>query len=134
MAFYQIHYVLLLAHPGGCVLSTLFYILYTNMFQSKQGNRTLLKFADDTVIVSLLHDNDESFLELNISKTKAVIIDIRTPAWINMIIKNQTVDLAESYKYPRAVVDLKLTFKYNCEAVCKKGHQCLFCLRKLFSP
>ena len=28
-------------------------------------------------------------------------------------------------------MDSKLTFETNCEAVCKKGHQHLFCLRKL---
>ncbi len=27
-------------------------------------------------------------------------------------------------------IDSKLNFEANCEAVSKKGHQCLFCLRK----
>jgi len=50
--------------PQGCVLSPLFYILYTNMSQSNHLNRTILKFADDTVIVSLLHDNESMVLLL----------------------------------------------------------------------
>ncbi len=29
------------------------------------------------------------------------------------------------------IIDTKLTFDENCEAVCKRGHQRLFCLRKL---
>ncbi len=61
--------------------------------QSKHPNSTILNFADDTVIVSLLHNNesghgpvieefvtwcDESYLELNLIKTKDMIIDFRT--------------------------------------------------------
>ncbi len=71
--------------PQGCVLSPLLYIL------SKHPNSTILKFADDTVIVSLLHNNesgrgpvieefvtwcDESYLELNLIKTKDKILDL----------------------------------------------------------
>ena len=66
--------------PQGCVLSPLLYILYTNDCRSQHINRHILKFADDTVIVSLLHKHesqhgpvvdefvswcDKSFLQLN---------------------------------------------------------------------
>ncbi len=61
--------------------------------QSKHENRTILKFEDDTVIGdnesshgSVIDEFvtwcDESFLELNISKTKDIIIDFRTHASI----------------------------------------------------
>ena len=40
--------------PQGCVLSPLLYILHTNMCQSRWENRTIIKYADDLVIVSLL--------------------------------------------------------------------------------
>jgi len=62
-----------------------------------------------------------------------MIIDFRTCAlrYDTTIIKDQAVDCVESYKYLRTVIDSKLTFEKNCEMVCKKGHQCLFCLRKL---
>ena len=46
-------------------------------------------------------------------------------------IKGQTVQCVQSYKYLGMIIDSKLTFETNCEAVCKKWHQHLFCLRKL---
>jgi len=110
------------------------------------ANRTILKYADDTVIVSLLivgesgHGPiieefvwcDKSYLELNIEKTKDMIIDFRNSAshYDSTVIKDQAVDCVESYKYLGTVIDSKLTFEKHCESVCKKGHQRLFCLRK----
>lgn len=44
--------------PQGCVLSPLLYILYTDKCHSRHDNRFILKTADDSVIVSLLHDNE----------------------------------------------------------------------------
>ncbi len=36
-----------------------------------------------------------------------------------------------SYKYLGTIIDSKFNFEVNYKAVCKKGHQRLFCLRKL---
>ncbi len=44
--------------PQGCVLSPLLYILYTNDCRSVTENRYFVKFADDTVIVSLLNNEE----------------------------------------------------------------------------
>lgn len=62
-----------------------------------------------------------------------MIIDFRICAlhYDTMIIKDQAVDCVESCKYLGTVIDSKSTFEKNCEMVCKKGHQRLFCLRKL---
>ncbi len=45
--------------PQGCVLSSLLFILYTNSCTSTFTNRHLIKYADDTALVSLLHDDEE---------------------------------------------------------------------------
>ncbi len=45
-------------------------------------------------------------------------------------IKGQTVDSVQSYKYLGTIIDSKLSFEANREAVCRKGHQRLFFLRK----
>lgn len=118
-------------YPGlliaGFLLSPLLYIMYTNMCQSQHENRTFIKFADDTVIVSLLNNSetshgpvinefvtwcDESFLELNTSKTKELIIDLRrrdgNPT--KTLIKGETVECVDSYRYLGTVIDSKLTF------------------------
>lgn len=134
--------------PQGCVLSPLLFILYTNMCQSRCENRSIIKYADDSVIVSQLQENEsshgsviddfvkwceESYLQLNISKTKDMIIDFRRHAHTHQVttIKGQAVECVQSYKYLGTIIDSKLNFEENCEAVCKKGHQRLFCLRKL---
>ena len=134
--------------PQGCVLSPLLYILYTNMCQSSHENRIFIKFADDTVIVSLLQGDesghgpvvedfvtwcDDSYLKLNVTKTKDMIIDFRTRPvnHVTTIIKGEAVDQVENFKYLGIVIDSKLSFELNSKMVCKKGHQRLSCLRKL---
>ena len=81
--------------PQGCVLSPLLYILYTDDCRSYQENSFLVKFADDSALLSLLQGQqegygtaldsfvqwcDESYLDLNVTKTKKIFmtLDIRT--------------------------------------------------------
>ncbi len=69
-----------------CILSPLLYSLYTYDCVATSDSTTIIKFADDTVVVSLISDNDErAYLQeikrldnwcqennvlLNVSKTK----------------------------------------------------------------
>lgn len=75
--------------PQGCVLSPLLFILYIDDCRSTQPQCHLVKYADDTVLLSLLsgpsqhHGSalkefvewcDSSCLELNVSKTKEIVV------------------------------------------------------------
>ncbi len=79
--------------PQGCVLSPLLYSLYTHDCVSSHSSTSIIKFADDTVVLGLIYNNDEiayldeverltswcqdNCLSLNVSKTKEVILDFR---------------------------------------------------------
>ncbi|CAI5684235.1 unnamed protein product [Oreochromis niloticus] len=118
------------------------------MCQSRYENRFIIKYADDSVIVSLLKEGEtsygpvtddfvtwceESYLQLNISKTKDMVIDFSKQQNGHGVtfIKGQKIEQMQSYKYLGTIINEKLNLDENCKSVCKKGHRHLFCLRKL---
>ncbi len=79
--------------PQGCVLSPLLFTLLTHDCTAKFSSNHIIKFADDTSVVGLISNNDETHyreevaqlaewygannLSLNASKTKEVVMDFR---------------------------------------------------------
>ncbi len=76
--------------PQGCVLSPFLYSLYTHDCRPVHGSNTIIKFEDDTTVIGLIRDNNETAyreevqhlaawcadnnLLLNTSKTKELIL------------------------------------------------------------
>ncbi len=136
--------------PQGCVLSPLLYSLYTHDCVSSHSSTSIVKFADDTVVLGLVSNNDEAAyldeverltswcqdncLSLNVSKTKELIVDFRkrqqrpyTPLMIN----GTPVERVSSFKYLGVNISEDLTWTTHIQTQVKKARQRLYHLRQL---
>ena len=136
--------------PQGCVLSPLLYILCTNDCRSTHPNRCFIKFSDDTVLLSLLFNEetghgpvvedfvdwcDKSCLFRNVAKIKYMYIDFRKdpPSQTDTVIHKDKVEVVDEYKYIGTIIDSRLRWGCRCSATYNKCQHLLYCLRKLRS-
>lgn len=74
-------------------------------------------------------------LNLNVSKTKEMIINFskKSLAPQRMVISDTPVHVMGEYNYLGMIIDNRLKFDQNTDAIIKKSHQRLYVLRKLNS-
>ncbi len=136
--------------PQGCVLSPLLYSLYTHDCVSSHSSTSIVTFSDDTVVLGLISNNDETAyldeverltsrcqdncLSLNVSKTKELIVDFRkrqqrpcTP----LMISGTPVERVSSFKYLGVNISKDLTWTTHIQTQVKKARQRLYHLRQL---
>jgi hypothetical protein len=111
--------------PQACILSPLLYSLFTHNCVAKHDSSTIIKFADDTAVVGLITDDDETAyreevrepvvwcqdnnLSLNVSKTKELQETAgQTGPPIN--INRAVVERVESFKFLVVHIPNKLSF------------------------
>lgn len=127
--------------PQGCVLLL---SLFTHDCPPIHPTNTIVKFADDTIIVGLIRDNDGSAygeevkhltdwcfhnnLDLNTAKTKK----IRKTVLPTLSIKGEEVERVESFKF--LGVTSRLTSSVHTSYQVGKAHQHLYFLRKVRQP
>ena len=105
------------------------------------------KYSDDSAILDMSNSDPvyfdeirkfygwckDNFLDLNVHKTKEILIDFRknpepVPA---LMIDGETVERVNEYKYLGMVVDDRLVFDNNVNKIHKNCQSRIFCLQKL---
>ena len=136
--------------PQGGVSSPFLFTAYTNDCRSSQPNNFIIKFSDDTVILSLLRGADcpsgyfreidhfkawceNNHLLLNATKTKEMVFDpkavrVHNPANIG----DMQIEQVCSYKYLGIQMDNMLKWNVHVDYLCAKLAQRLHFIRRLF--
>ncbi len=136
--------------PQGCVLSPLLFTLLTHDCTAKFSSNHIIKFADDTTVVGLISNNDETHyreevaqlaewcgannLSLNVEKTKEVVMDFRRRNSTDhppLTIDSSTVERVSSTKFLGVHITEDLTWTTNTTSLSKKAQQRLHFLRRL---
>ncbi|KAK1802060.1 hypothetical protein P4O66_004400 [Electrophorus voltai] len=135
--------------PQGCVLSSLLYSLYNYDCVATSSSTTIIKFADNAVVMGLISDNDEraylleiKHLEnwcqennlLKVSKTKDLIVDCskkQEQHYQPVRINKTTVERVDKFRYIGVHISQDLSWSRHTNSLAKKAHQRLYHLRCL---
>ncbi len=130
-------------------VSPLLYSLYTHDCVSSHSS-SIVKFADDTVVLGLISNNDETAyldeverltswcqdncLSLNMSKTKELIVDFmkrQQRPYTPLMISGTPVERVSSFKYLGVNIFEDLTWTAHIQTQVKKARERLYHLRQL---
>ncbi len=116
---------------------------------SSHSSTSIIKFADDTVVLGLISNNDEAAylgeverltswcqdncLSLNVSKTKELIVDFRKRQrpYTPRMFSGTPVERVSSFKYLGVNISEDLTWTTHIQTQVKKARQRLYHLRQL---
>lgn len=137
--------------PQGCVLSPFLYSLMTSDCTSSSDNNLIVKFADDTTVAGFIRGADESDyrhqvddlvvwcaennLQLNVAKTKEIIVDFRRKktSISPLVIDGSEVERVDCFKFLGIHISSDLTWSAHVEHCVAKAQRRLFFLRRLKS-
>jgi len=135
--------------PQGCVSSPFLFTLYTNDCISHEPNQYIVKFSDDTVLLSLLNKEsslyvhqvavdrfvgwcDSHQLHINTQKTVEMLVDPKSVGDQSPVaIHGHDIRQVTSFKYLGMYIDNDLSWRTQITNVCARIHQRLYFLRRL---
>ncbi|XDV36635.1 hypothetical protein PO909_006381 [Leuciscus waleckii] len=135
--------------PQGCVSSPLLFTLYTNDCITFEPNQYIVKFSDDTVLLSLLTKGnninihqvaidkfvdwcDSHQLHINTIKTMEMLVDPRSAGDRSpVVIHGHDIKQVTSFKYLGVSIDNDLSWRTHVADICSRTHQRLYFLRRL---
>ncbi|KAK1804591.1 hypothetical protein P4O66_020585 [Electrophorus voltai] len=134
----------------GRGLCPLRYSLYTYDCTATSSSTIIIKFADDTIVMGMISDNEErAYLEeikdlenwcqgnnllQNVSKTKELIVDCsKKQEWhyYPVRISGTTVERVDSFRYLGVHISQDLSWSRHINSLAKKARQRLYHLRHL---
>ena len=131
------------------MLIPLLYSLFTHDCVATHASNSIIKFADDTTVVGLITNNDETAyreemralglwcqennLSLNVNKTKEIIVDFRKQQGEHppIHIDGTAVEKVDSFKFLGIHITDKLKLSTHIDSMVNKAQQHLFNLRRL---
>ena len=136
--------------PQGCILSPMLYSLFTHDCEVNSVNNFMVKYADDTTLGGLIFKDDSMYrdevnhlvqwchdnnLELNVQKTKEIIVDFRkNPDKVEPLNTNGSeVEIVDSFKFLGVHISNDLKWVTHVDSIVRKAQQRLFFLRRLRS-
>ena len=134
--------VLNIGVPQGCVLSSLLYSLYTHDCAARHNSNTIVKFADNTVVVGLITNNDkraylqevsdlttwfkDNSLLLNGGKPTEMVMDFcpqRCRTYNPLLIDRTPVERVSSFKHLGVHISEDLSRTVHTDTLVKKARQ-----------
>ena len=131
------------------MLSPFLYTLFTHDCMARHDSNTIIKFADDTTVVGLVTDNNETAyreevrdlarwcqnnnVSFNVTMTKEIIVDYRkrSTEHVPILIAEAVVEQVESFKFLGVHIINKLDWSKHTKTVVKRARQSLFPPKKL---
>ena len=113
--------------PQGCPFSPLLFTLYTDDCKTECPNTFILKFSDDTTLLSLLSPEDDPCVHQHATD--------RLVKWYSppVTVHNAEIEQVSSYKYLGIYVDATLSWSVHVDFICCKVQQRIYFLRRLRS-